>query len=89
MGSAWATFIGYGVMMILSYFLGQKYYLIPYDMKRLAGYPVMATALFFTTVFLRPDAAFLRLGFHLLLLFVFVALILIFEKKELKGILKA
>lgn len=30
MVSAWVTFIAYFVMMVLSYFLGQKYYPIPY-----------------------------------------------------------
>ena len=33
MGAAWATFICYGVMMIISYGYGQKYYPIPYNLK--------------------------------------------------------
>lgn len=33
--SAWATFIAYLVMMIGSYFLGQKYYPIPYSVKKI------------------------------------------------------
>ena len=31
MGSAWATLICYASMMVISYFLGKKYYSIPYD----------------------------------------------------------
>jgi O-antigen/teichoic acid export membrane protein len=30
MGAAWTTLICYAVMMIISYFLGQKHYPVPY-----------------------------------------------------------
>lgn len=33
MGAAWATFICYGAMMIISYLYGQKNYPIPYNLK--------------------------------------------------------
>lgn len=36
MVSAWTTFIAYFLMMILSYFLGQKYYPIPYRIGKIA-----------------------------------------------------
>ena len=36
--AAWATLIAYGSMMIVSYFLGKKYYPVPYDMKKIGGY---------------------------------------------------
>ena len=32
-GSAWATFICYGLMMVASYIYGQKHYPVPYDLK--------------------------------------------------------
>ncbi|WP_415325405.1 oligosaccharide flippase family protein [Chryseobacterium sp. MMS23-Vi53] len=35
-GSAWATFGAYVIMMIVSYLLGQKYYPIPYRMKKMS-----------------------------------------------------
>lgn len=35
-GSAWVTFAAYFVMMLLSYFLGQKYYPIPYRIKKMS-----------------------------------------------------
>ncbi|RZJ63528.1 MAG: polysaccharide biosynthesis protein [Flavobacterium sp.] len=38
MGSAVATIAAYGSMMLISYFLGNKYYPIPYDMKKIGGY---------------------------------------------------
>ena len=36
-GSAWATFICYGFMMILSYLIGQHYFPINYNLKKFAG----------------------------------------------------
>ena len=38
MGSAIATISAYGSMMLISYYLGNKYYPIPYDMKKIFGY---------------------------------------------------
>ncbi|WP_220761267.1 lipopolysaccharide biosynthesis protein [Flavobacterium sp. UMI-01] len=37
-GSAIATLAAYGSMMAISYFLGNKYYPIPYDLKKIGGY---------------------------------------------------
>lgn len=45
MGSAAATIAAYGTMMIISYFLGNKYYPIPYDMKKICGYLGISVAL--------------------------------------------
>ncbi|WP_339659112.1 oligosaccharide flippase family protein [Flavobacterium frigidarium] len=37
-GSAIATLAAYASMMLISYYLGNKYYPIPYDIKKIAGY---------------------------------------------------
>ena len=37
-GSAIATIAAYGSMMLISYFMGNKYYPIPYDKKKIGGY---------------------------------------------------
>jgi O-antigen/teichoic acid export membrane protein len=46
MGSAWATLICYGLMMILSWYFGQKYYPVNYDLKRIFSYLFVAIVLF-------------------------------------------
>jgi O-antigen/teichoic acid export membrane protein len=46
-GSAWATFTCYACMMVSSYFLGQKFYSIPYHVKKLLAYLVLTTLIFF------------------------------------------
>lgn len=44
---AWATLACYGCMMFLSYYLGQKYYPIPYATKKLLAYFVIVLLLYF------------------------------------------
>ncbi|MFN0202565.1 MAG: polysaccharide biosynthesis C-terminal domain-containing protein [Bacteroidia bacterium] len=48
-GSAWATLICYVVMSILAYYFGQKYYPVPYQIKKLSLYFLAITACFFLT----------------------------------------
>ncbi|MDO9107155.1 MAG: oligosaccharide flippase family protein [Methylovulum sp.] len=46
-GSAWATLACYASMAIVSYGLGQKYYPVAYDVKRVGGYIALGLALYF------------------------------------------
>lgn len=41
MVSAWVTLAAYFTMMVLSYFLGQKYYPIPYRMKKIVSFIII------------------------------------------------
>jgi O-antigen/teichoic acid export membrane protein len=45
--SAWATFVCYFVMMILAFFMGQKYYPIPYPVKKILSYLTVMLLFFF------------------------------------------
>lgn len=49
MGSAIATIVAYGAMMLISYVLGNKYYPIPYDMKKIGSY--LGISILFSTVY--------------------------------------
>jgi O-antigen/teichoic acid export membrane protein len=46
MGAAWATLICYASMALISYVLGRRYYPVPYDVKRCAGYVLLGIALY-------------------------------------------
>ena len=46
MACAWGGFAGYGVAMLLSYFVGQKYYPIDYPLKEMFFYTLLAAVLF-------------------------------------------
>ena len=86
MGSAWATFIGYGLMMVFSYILGQKYYKIPYHLLKITGYLGFAIILYYVTVFFRPDTVILRVVFHTFLLLTYLAVAGFTEKRDLKDL---
>ncbi len=45
MAAAWTTFFTYFTMVFISYKTGQKYYRIPYNVKKIALYILLATAL--------------------------------------------
>lgn len=47
MACAWATFLCYGTMMIISYIWGQKSYPVPYAWKKLLAYIVIVVILYF------------------------------------------
>lgn len=46
MACAWATLAAYGGMMVLSYFLGQKFYPIKYNLKAMSVYAALTLVLY-------------------------------------------
>lgn len=79
-GSAWATFAAYGIMMLLSYALGQKFYPIHYNLKKIGGYFTFGAFLFLISLQLQHTEIWLKLGINTLLLMAFTAVIAYFEQ---------
>ncbi len=73
MACAWAGFAGYGVAMLLSYFIGRKKYPIPYDLPGIARYVILAALLYALSEWISIDNTVLRLAFRTVLLAVFTA----------------
>jgi O-antigen/teichoic acid export membrane protein len=71
--SAWAIFFSYLVMMLTSYFIGQKRYPIAYNIKSAAGYTLITALLFGIGMYAPIDHIVLRLGFRTFLLVLFIA----------------
>ena len=46
MACAWGGFAGYGTAMLLSFAIGRKYYPVRYDLPRIAGFVLLAAALY-------------------------------------------
>ena len=46
LGSAWSALVAYFAVMVLSYFLGLRYYPLPYEVKKIVAYTLLA-GLFF------------------------------------------
>jgi len=88
MGSAIAVFICYLIMMIINYLWGQKFYPIPYDLKRIGTYFAICIAIYLVSyLFLQlpPVPKFLL---NTLLMATFLFFILWKEKGELSLLLK-
>ena len=84
MASAWATMIVYAIQMVLSYVLGQKYYPIPYNIKKFFLYLGVAIALYFVTVFLNlEESSVSQFLIHNSIVVVYLAMIWVIEKPRL------
>ena len=75
MACAWGGFAGYGVAMLISYFVGQKYYPIDYPLKEIAVYVLLAAAFFWLMKATEEWSAMASIAFNTLLILLFVAYI--------------
>jgi O-antigen/teichoic acid export membrane protein len=74
--SAWAGVAGYGVCMLASYFVGQRINPIPYDLKGIFRYVVLAAVLYVLMMYLPIENTWARAGVHTILLLVYCAYML-------------
>ncbi|MDC8001663.1 oligosaccharide flippase family protein [Aequorivita todarodis] len=84
MGSAIATLAAYGSMMVLSYLYGRKYYDVPYEVKKISGYLLLAIG--FSAISFYAFNGNIWLGTALLV--VFAVIMFYSEKKEFLKIIK-
>ena len=80
MGCAWAGFAGYGTAMLLSYFIGQKKFPIPYDLRAMGGYMLLAALLYLLSAVVEVEHLVLRLAFRSLLLLLFLGWVIYKER---------
>ena len=72
---AWGGFAGYGIAMLICYFLGQKKYPVPYDLKAIGKFVLVACAVFALYWFwMRTLQAWLQMTFGTFLLVTYVLL---------------
>ena len=78
----------YGIMMLISYWMGNKYYPIPYQWLKSTAYIVFAYILYLIHAFYREQVSellmihFIGIGLSI----IFIAVVMIVEKEELKKI---
>jgi len=76
MACAWGGVAGYGVAMVLSYFVGQKYYPLNYPLKDIALYVFIAALMFAAMMLLRASVSlWLSLLLNSLMIVAFLAMI--------------
>jgi O-antigen/teichoic acid export membrane protein len=89
-GAAWATFVCYLAMLVISYTWGQKYYPVPYDVKNIPIYFGVVTLLFLMFHFIN-----LQFNFHSILIgflqfavacILFLLVVIKLDKAELQKI---
>ena len=81
-GSAWATLCCYFLMVLCSYFLGRKYYPIPYPLGRIRLYFTLMLALYFVSV--NWSLGMLNNTLYLL---IFIAVAFVLERPKHKGLI--
>lgn len=90
--AAWATLACYGCMVVVTYFVGQKYFPVPYPVKKLLSYLSIALILFFVKIGLDNATEGMTSGIQLTLRLVgatailgaYGLMVLKIEAKELK-----
>lgn len=93
-GAAYAVFICFGVMMCISYILGQKHYPVPYQIKRLLFYFAFAMILFMISNQIEIQNIWIKMLIKtpMLLAFIFVFLwkekLLTYTLNKLKQLIK-
>jgi O-antigen/teichoic acid export membrane protein len=84
-GAAWATLVCYASMMVICYFMGLKYYPIPYETGRGITYILLGLGLFFVSKWISqvlPETSVIRhYNQHVLIAF-FAAVVWKFERKR-------
>ncbi len=82
-GSAIATLSAYSSMMLLSYYFGRKYYPIPYNLKKIGSYLLVSTAFSILSFYYFRENYVVGIS----MLVVFLLIVFVSEKKELKQLL--
>ena len=83
MACAWAGVAGYGTAMLLSYFVGRKYYPVPYAVKRMAAYVAFCALLHWLSVVVAFDNMIANLAYRTLLIGLFAAAIFMAEVRPM------
>jgi O-antigen/teichoic acid export membrane protein len=88
MGCAWAALSCYSVMMITSYFVGQKKYPIDYDVKKCCAYVAFAAVLYIIGIFAVTPWAIVNYVIRTTLLAIYVITVIKREHVDLSPITK-
>lgn len=83
LGSAIASLVSYSVMLIVSYYLSRKHYLIPYNFKKMGFYFMIAIILFAISKMLNIQEQIISYSLNTILLLIFIGLAYKIEKKHI------
>jgi O-antigen/teichoic acid export membrane protein len=84
--AAWTTFTVYGLQMIASYILSQKYYPIQYNLRKIGLYFFVSLLLFGISRWINLEAGMMKFTVHNLMIVLFLGLVWFFEKNTIKNV---
>ena len=87
-GSAVAIFVSFFTMMILSWYWGQKFFPIPYNLKRIGFYFLVAALLFGFSRLTHHQQPLIKYPFHTLFILIFLVFVYVYEKSDLIHLFK-
>lgn len=84
MGSAWATLVAYSVMMLVSWFVGQRHYKIDYPIGRMFFYLLLAGAagLILYGAPENREFSWMRIGLHTSVILVWLGIVFAIERPK-------
>ena len=88
MGSAYAVLICFVIMTVISYVIGQKYYRVEYDLKRILMYISISIAFYYLSDSIHFTQSFLKYFINITLFTSFLVIVYFAEKKDIRRLLK-
>jgi O-antigen/teichoic acid export membrane protein len=86
LGAAIGHLVAYSVMVILSYYWGQKYYRIDYQLGRIGFYTLLTIGLFLVGYYIPVESKVLSMLINVALFGIFLLVIYFRERKEFKAV---
>lgn len=82
MGSAWANFASYFVIMIISYFWGRKIYRVNYEINKIMLYTATAVIIYFISIYSFDFQLYIHYIFVTFLLTIYVIFVFLLERPK-------
>lgn len=83
MGCAWAFMASCLAMTALSYWLGNRYFPVPYNLKQILGYLGGSAILIYLNSLIKIQNIWLSISFHGAIFLLFLAIIIVVEREKL------
>jgi O-antigen/teichoic acid export membrane protein len=88
MGSAYGVLVCFVIMTIISYVVGQKYYRVEYDLKRILMYITVAVGFYFVSDSVHFSSLLIQYGLNISLFSAFLVVVFFAEKNDIRSLLK-
>jgi O-antigen/teichoic acid export membrane protein len=83
-GAAYGQLACYASMVIISFFVGRKYYKVHYPVKWIAFYSALALVFYWISTHVQNQEDLIKFSFNTLLIIVFIAIAFFLERKKIQ-----